>query len=92
MFLEGKSISTVLTTVVLMMVGYFLRFEATEVPEKKKGAIGVRGIRLKRNDELEQVYVFEEGTESRIMYGEREVTLNRLKAAKRDGTGTKLRG
>ena len=72
--------------------GYFLRFEATEVPEKKKGAIGVRGIRLKRNDELEQVYVFEEGTESRIMYGEREVTLNRLKAAKRDGTGTKLRG
>ena len=25
-FLEGKSISTVLTTVVLMMVGYFLRF------------------------------------------------------------------
>ena len=72
--------------------GFFLRFGATEVPEKKKGAIGVRGIRLKRNDELEQVYVFEEGTESRIMYGEREVTLNRLKAAKRDGTGTKLRG
>ena len=72
--------------------GFFLRFGAAEVPEKKKGAIGVRGIRLKRNDELEQVYVFEEGTESRIMYGEREVTLNRLKPAKRDGTGTKLRG
>lgn len=72
--------------------GFFLRFGAAEVPEKKKGAIGVRGIRLKKNDELEQVYVFEEGTESRIMYGEREVALNRLKAAKRDGTGTKLRG
>ena len=72
--------------------GFFLRFGAAEVPEKKKGAIGVRGIRLKRNDELEQVYVFEEGIESRIVYGEREVTLNRLKAAKRDGTGTKLRG
>ena len=72
--------------------GFFLRFGAAEVPEKKKGAIGVRGIRLKRNDELEQVYVFEEGPESRIMYGEREVTLNRLKPAKRDGTGTKLRG
>ena len=72
--------------------GFFLRFGAAEVPEKKKGAIGVRGIRLKRNDELEQVYVFEEGTENRIVYGEREVTLNRLKAAKRDGTGTKMRG
>ena len=71
--------------------GYFLRFPAKEVPEKKKGAVGVRGIRLKKNDELEHVYLFEEGTECKIMYGEKEVTLNRLKAAKRDGTGTKTR-
>lgn len=72
--------------------GFFLRFPATDIPEKKKGAIGVRGIRLKKNDELEQVYLFEEGTESKVVYKEKEVTLNRLKAAKRDGTGTKTRG
>ena len=29
--------------------GYFLRFPASEVSEKKKGAVGVRGIRLKKN-------------------------------------------
>ena len=72
--------------------GYFLRFSAEEVPVKKKAAIGVRGIRLQKKDELENVYLFEEGTESKIPFGEKEVTLNRLKAAKRDGAGTKYRG
>ena len=72
--------------------GYFLRFMAEEVSEKKKGAIGVRGIRLKKKDELEHVYLFEEGTEAKAKYGEKEVTLNRLKMAKRDGNGTKTRG
>ena len=72
--------------------GYFLRFMAEDVSEKKKGAIGVRGIRLKKKDELEHVYLFEEGTEAKAKYGEKEVTLNRLKMAKRDGNGTKTRG
>ena len=72
--------------------GFFLKFPANEVAEKKKGAIGVRGIRLKKNDELEHVYLFDEGTEYKIQYHDKEVTLNRLKLAKRDGTGTKYRG
>ena len=71
--------------------GYFLRFTAAEVPEKKKAAVGVRGIRLQKKDELEQVYLFEEGTETKVDYGEKQVTLNRLKLAKRDGMGTKTR-
>lgn len=72
--------------------GYFLRFPAVEVPEKKKSAVGVRGIKLQKKDELEKVYLFEEGREAKIQYGEKEVTLNRLKVAKRDGVGTKNRG
>ena len=72
--------------------GYFLRFAADEVSEKKKGAIGVRGIRLKKKDELEHAYLFEEGMETKVTYGEKEVSLNRLKMAKRDGNGTKTRG
>ena len=71
--------------------GYFLRFPAADVPVKKKAAIGVRGIRLQKKDELENVYLFEEGTETKVPYGEKEVTLNRLKAARRDGQGTKTR-
>ena len=71
--------------------GYFLRFPASEVPEKKKAAIGVRGIRLQKKDVLENVYLFQEGTETKVTYGKKTVTLNRLKTAKRDGTGTKTR-
>ena len=71
--------------------GYFLRFLSSDVPEKKKAAVGVRGIKLQKKDELEEVYLFEEGTETKITYGEKTVSLNRLKLAKRDGTGTKSR-
>ncbi len=71
--------------------GYFLRFPAADIPEKKKAAVGVRGIRLQKKDELENVYLFEEGKESKVQYGEKEVTLNRLKLSKRDGTGTRTR-
>lgn len=71
--------------------GYFLRFPEEEVSEKKKGAVGVRGMKLQKNDCLEHVYLFEEGTESKVLYQEKEVTLNRLKLGKRDTTGVKTR-
>ena len=71
--------------------GYFLRFPVEEIPEKKKGAVGVRGIKLQKNDELENIYLFEEGTESKVTYGEKEVTLNRLRQGRRDTLGTKTR-
>ena len=71
--------------------GYFLRFPAAEVPEKKKAAVGVRGIRIQKKDKVEHVYLFQEGTETKVSYGKKTVTLNRLKTAKRDGTGTKNR-
>lgn len=69
--------------------GYFLRFASTEVLEKKKGAVGARGIKLQKKDELEQVYLLEESVEQKVLYKEKEVTLNRLKLARRDGIGTK---
>ena len=72
-------------------LGYCLRFPASEVSEKKKGALGVRGIRLQKKDAVETAFVFEEGTECKVTFHEKEVTLNRLKQAKRDGTGTKMR-
>ena len=71
--------------------GYFLRFSGNEIPEKKRAAIGVRGMKLRKGDELEKVYLFEEGSDVIIKYNDKDVYLNRLKAAKRDGTGTKNR-
>ncbi len=71
--------------------GYLLRFSGEEVAEKKKSAVGIRGMKLQKNDFIEAVFLFEEGAESKVFFHEKEITLNRLKLAKRDGSGTKLR-
>lgn len=78
---------------VVLMTGneYLLRFAAEEVPEKKKSAVGVRGIKLQKSDFIEMVGIFDEGTEAKTMFHEKEVSLNRLKVSKRDATGTKMR-
>ena len=53
---------------------------------------GVRGIKLKRKDELEEVYLFASGEDFAIVYNEKELSLSRMKLAKRDGNGIKPRG
>ncbi len=70
---------------------YMLRISASDVPEKKKNAIGVRGMKLQKDDTIESVYLFEEGNEKKVTFHEKEINLNRLKLAKRDGAGTKMR-
>ncbi len=67
--------------------GMFLKFTMEEIPLLKKNTRGVRGMKLEKNDTLEQVYL--PGTDIIIMYKEKEVHLNRLKLAKRDGKGSK---
>ena len=37
--------------------GVFLRFLTSEVPEKKKAAVGVRGIRMAEDDAVEHAYL-----------------------------------
>ena len=71
--------------------GYFLRFPIEEIPEKKKGAIGVRGMKLGAKDFVEEVYYHKNMVESSISYKEKNIVLNTIKLAKRDGKGTKLR-
>ena len=71
--------------------GYFLRFAIEDIPEKKKGAIGVRGMKLGAKDFVEEVYYHKNMTETIIEYKEKSISLNQLKLAKRDTKGTKLR-
>lgn len=71
--------------------GYFLKFLKEEVPYKKKTAIGVRGMRLDQKDILEEAYLFENRSEYSILYKDKAVTLNKLRLAKRDTKGTKIR-
>jgi DNA gyrase subunit A len=69
--------------------GIFLRFGVEEISEMKKNARGVRGIKLSPGEELEEIYLL--GEDPVILYKEKEVHLNRLKAGKRDGKGSKVR-
>ncbi len=71
--------------------GYFLRFDVAEIPEKKKGAVGVRGVRLAETDGLEAVYLYHAGTEETVEYKEKQLVLNKLKAGSRDTRGVKIR-
>ena len=71
--------------------GYFLRFPIDEIPEKKKGAVGVRGMKLGAKDYVEEVYYHKNMIESTITYKEKEILLNQIKLQKRDSKGTKLR-
>lgn len=70
--------------------GVFLRFPISEVPEKKKGAVGVRAIQLGAKDKVEECYLLM-GEEEAIEYKEKKISLSRIKLANRDGKGTKLR-
>ena len=71
--------------------GYFLRFSLAEIPDKKKVAIGVRGMKLGTKDFVEEVYYTQNAVESKIMYKDKEINLTTLKAGKRDTKGTKIR-
>lgn len=71
--------------------GYFLKFLKEEIPEKKKNALGVRAIRMGEKDLAEHAYMLENRTEYEIDYKNKKVILNKLKLAKRDTKGTKIR-
>lgn len=66
----------------------FLRFLALDVPEKKKGAVGVRGMKIDPKDRLEAVYVMK-SEEKTLNIKEKEIALHRLRIASRDGKGVK---
>lgn len=71
--------------------GYFLRFSIEEIPEKKKGAVGVRGMKLGDKDCLEAVYYTRGMSETTIQYKSKQLVLNNIKPGKRDGKGVKVR-
>ena len=73
--------------------GMFLRIEASSIPEKKKTAIGVRGMRLAENDRLTHIYLIGKADDAAGMaeaeYEPAKVVLHRLRIASRDTKGVK---
>ncbi len=90
-FIKELSLEAEQQTVVMQSEkGMFLRIEAGSIPEKKKMAIGVRGIRLAEQDRLTHMYLL--GDEEEMIeadYEPSKVVLNRLRVGSRDTKGVK---
>ena len=67
----------------------FLRISCDTIPEKKKAAVGVRGMRLERNDELKNVYILSDDDSVEVEVKGKQIALNRLHIANRDTKGVK---
>ena len=67
----------------------FLRIAMEEIPQKKKAAIGVRGMRLADKDQFAACYVLHPEEDPVVTVREKEVHLGRLHLAKRDTKGVK---
>ena len=84
-------IKTQKTVVLRTNEGYFLRFLIETVPEKKKIAVGVRGMRLTKNDYIRDVFFLNDMEEKSIEHNGKELHLGHLKITSRDTKGTKVR-
>ena len=67
----------------------FLRIDCAQIPQKKKGAVGVRGMKLAAGDELKSIHVLHEGEEKEVEVKGKPVALNRLHVGNRDTKGVK---
>ena len=68
---------------------FFLRIDISSIPEKKKGAVGVRGMKLGAGDALTAIYLLNAEDSVNVEVKSKEVALNRLRTAGRDTKGTK---
>ena len=71
--------------------GVFLKFPLTDIPQKKKNAVGVRGIKLGSDDYIEDVYILTNGDELSMDYKGKMLDFGKMKMAHRDTKGTKVR-
>jgi len=72
-------------------LGFFLRFSIEEIPEKKKSAVGVRGMKLAASDFVEAVFYPVSGVDTIVECEGKELDLAKLKLGRRDSKGTKIR-
>ena len=67
----------------------FLRIPVDQIPEKKKAAAGVRGMKLDKGDALSHIYLLADGDNEVIEVKGKEMSLNRLHIGNRDTKGVK---
>ena len=67
----------------------FLRIDCATIPEKKKAAVGVRGMKLDKGDMLKNIYILSENENEEVEVKGKKVSLNRLHIGNRDTKGVK---
>ncbi len=67
----------------------FLRIDCEQIPQKKKSAVGVRGMKLAAGDTLKHIYVLHEGENAEVEVKGKMIALNRLHIGNRDTKGVR---
>lgn len=67
----------------------FLRIDCEQIPQKKKSAVGVRGMKLAAGDTLKNIYVLHEGENAEVEVKGKMIALNRLHIGNRDTKGVR---
>ena len=62
-----------------------LKFMTSEIPEQKRAAVGVRGLKLNPEETLTQVVFLQEKEKYSVKLGNKKVELANIKCKKRDG-------
>jgi len=69
--------------------GMFLRLNESDIPEQKKTAAGVRGIKLGTGDSVTDIYFIHAGENIVVERSGKKLEINRLKSASRGSKGNK---
>ena len=69
--------------------GYLLKFPLDQIPEKKKAAAGVAGIKLSKEDYVERVVLAKDKEPAPLLHRETEIDLDKVRAGARNGRGSK---
>lgn len=88
---EEEVIESDQTVILKTSQGVFLKFPLSDVPEKKKGAVGVRAIKLADKDYVDEIYIISDDMDLSIEYKGKQIETRKLKLAHRDTKGTKVR-
>ena len=69
--------------------GYLLKFPLDQIPEKKKAAAGVAGIKLSKEDYVERAVLAKDKEPAPLLHRETEIDLDKVRAGARNGRGSK---
>ena len=69
--------------------GYLLKFPLEQIPEKKKAAAGVSGIKLSKEDYVESAVLAKDKESAPLVHRDTEIDLEKVRAGVRNGRGSK---